>query len=136
MEQKPVEQKQIEQKQTTIYKKEYAADDVRQQYIQYAYDVWGWDLVALMECENATRNPFRQSDVYKNGRREPSYGFCMIDRDYHKSIIDNKLFREDWKRQIDTCNNLFKWWTKFYGPSRYIKGQRCSSYVRDRFVIS
>ena len=75
--------------------------------LQYAFEIGGFDLVYLIECENATWNAFRQSDCRdKNGRREPSYGFCMIDRDHHPEIIDNKLFWADWKWQLDRCKEL------------------------------
>ncbi len=118
-----------------IRKKEYKSDDIRNAYIQYAYDLWWRDLVAVMECENATRNMHRQSEVVKNGRREPSYWFCMIDRDFHQKIVDDPRFREDWRWQIEQCARLRKWWTKFYAPERWIAKawMKCSEYVKDRF---
>lgn len=132
-----VEEVFVEEKKSVIFKKEYETTDERNSMIQYAYDLWGWDLVALMECENSTRNPFRQSEVVKNWRREPSYWFCMIDRDFHKSIVDDERFRNDRKRQIEQCHKLRKGWTKFYWPGRWITkaGMRCSDYVKDRFII-
>jgi len=126
-----------EEKKGTILKKEYDQNDERNQYIQYAYDLGWMDLVLLMECENSTRNMYRQSEVVKNWRREPSYWFCMIDRDFHKNIVDDSRFRNDRKRQIDKCYELWKGWTKFYGPGRYIAkvGMKCSDYVKDRFTF-
>lgn len=103
--------------------------------IQYAYEVWWMDLVTLMECENSTRNPFRQSDVYKNGRREPSYWLCMIDKDFHPSIINDKRFWDDWKFQVDECYRLRKRWTAFYWPIRNINWVQCAKYVEDRFIF-
>jgi hypothetical protein len=38
----------------------------------------------------------------------------MIDRDFHKSIVDDERFWNDWKRQIDKCYELWKGGTKFY----------------------
>jgi len=140
---KKIDTKKIEAEQQTtvqkkITKKEYKTDDERQKMIQYAYDIWWMDLVLMMECENSTRNMFRQSEVVKNWRREPSYWLCMIDRDFHPEIIDDKRFWEDWKWQVETCNRLYKWWTAFYGPWRWIAKawMRCSDYVKDRFILS
>lgn len=133
-----VEQLTVEEKKSQIFKKEYKENDERNQYIQYAYEKGGFDLVLLMECENSTWNMYRQSEVVKNGRREPSFWFCMIDRDFHKNIVDNPAFRNDRKRQIDKCYELWKGWTKFYGPGRWIAkaGMKCSEYVKDRFTFN
>lgn len=122
-------------KEKTIRKKEYDINDERNKMIQYAFNLWWWELVWLMECENATRNPFRQSDVVKNGIREDSYWLCMIHRQRHSKIVDDERFWKDWKRQIEQCNKLYQGWTRFYGPERKIKGVRCSEYVKDRFEI-
>ena len=118
-----------------IIKNEFQEWDERTKMVQYAYEVWGYDLVALIECENATWNPFRQSDVYKDWVREPSFWLCMIHKGFHPEIVNDSRFWEDWKRQIDTCNRLYQGWTRFYGPWRMIKGKRCSDYVKDRFTI-
>jgi len=133
-----VEQLTSEEKKSQIYKKEYETTDQRNEYIQYAYEIGGIDLVLLMECENSTWNQYRQSEVVKNWRREPSYWFCMIDRDFHKNIVDDSRFRNDRKRQIDKCYELWKGWTKFYWPWRYIAkaGMKCSEYVKDRFTFN
>lgn len=132
-----VEQLTNEEKKWTILKKEYETTDERNTYIQYAYEKWWMDLVLLMECENSTWNMYRQSEVVKNGRREPSFWFCMIDRDFHKNIVDDSRFRSSRKRQIDKCYELWKGWTKFYWPWRWIAkaGMKCSDYVKDRFII-
>ena len=114
----------------SFYKKERARDDYRQEFVNYAYSIWGWDLVALCECENANWDNFRKA--YGG---EDSWWFCMINRKYHKDIVDTKEFWEDWKRQMNKCNELLKWGTKFYWPSRKIKNQRCSEYVKNRFTL-
>ena len=133
-----VEEVFIEEKKSVIFKKEYDQNDERNQFIQYAYEKGGFDLVLLMECENSTWNMYRQSEVVKNGRREPSFWFCMIDRDFHKNIVDDSRFRNDRKRQIDKCYELWKGWTRFYGPGRWIAkaGMKCSEYVKDRFTFN
>lgn len=113
-----------------FYKKERAKDDYRQEFVDYAYSIGWYDLVALVECENATRDNFRKAYW-----KEDSWWFCMINRKYHKDIVDTKEFREDWRRQMNKCNELMRWWTKFYWPSRIIKWQKCSEYVKDRFTL-
>lgn len=133
---KETEEKKSEVEQLTIKKKEYEENDLRNEMIQYAYNIGWLDLVLMMECENSTRNMYRQSEVVKNWRREPSYWLCMIDRDFHPEIIDDPRFRSDRKRQIETCNRLYTWGTKFYWPSRIVKGQRCSEYVKQRFTLT
>jgi hypothetical protein len=57
----------------TMKKKEYSDDDIRNQYVDYAYLLGGEDLVYLIECENAIWTLDRQSSVVKNGKREESY---------------------------------------------------------------
>lgn len=113
-----------------ITHKGFAKDSIVQQYVQYAYQIWGMDLVTLIDCENWLREPYRKAEW-----KEDSWGFCMINRRWHKDIVDNQLFRNDWKWQIDQCYKLMIGWTKFYGRQRIIKWQRCSDYVLYRFVI-
>lgn len=118
-----------------VTKKEYSADDVRNKYVQYAYDIWGMDLVTLIECENANWDMYRQSNVVKNWKREQSYWFCQISRVYHPEIVDTKIFWADPYWQLDRCNELMRWGTVFYGRDRKVKWMKCSSYVLDRFSI-
>lgn len=107
----------------------FDVNDLRQKYVNYAYKVGGMDLVKLIECENAERNQFRKAYW-----KEDSWWFCMINRRWHKDIVDTKEFREDWKWQIDKCNELMKGGTKFYWRDRIIKGQKCKEYVEERFT--
>lgn len=118
-----------------IYKKEWDKSDPRQKLVQYAFEIGGFDLVYLVECENATWNIYRQSEVVQNGRREPSYWLCMIDRDFHKDIIDNPKFWESWQRQLDRCKELRDNWTPFYWPTRNVNWKQCHNYVKDRFYF-
>ena len=68
-----------------ITHKGFAKDSIVQQYVQYAYQIWGMDLVTLIDCENGTWNMYRQSEVV--------------------------------------------------GRQRIIKWQRCSDYVKNRFIL-
>lgn len=114
----------------------FPKDSEVQNMVQYAYDIWGFDLVKLIECENALWQPFRQSEVINNWVREPSYGLCQIHKKYYPNIINDKSFWEDWKVQIDYCKQLQDNGTRFYGPERIIKGQKCYVYVEDRFTFT
>lgn len=95
----------------------YPTGSIIQQYVNYAYKIssWNLDFVATLDAENWRRDMYRRSEVYKNWIREDSYWFCMIHRKRHKKIVDDKRFWSDWKRQLDQCRKLYKWWTKFYG---------------------
>jgi hypothetical protein len=90
------------------------------------------ELVILNECENGERNPYRES----YNQAEQSYGFCQISRIWHKDIVDNSLFWNDWRWQIEQCNTLMKNGTAFYGRERVISGVKCSEYVKERFYFN
>lgn len=119
-----------------IFHKWFASGDLRQQYVQYAYSIGWMDLVTLIECENWTWSPDRQSSVVKNWKRERSFWFCQISQVYHPEIVNTNEFWVDWRWQIDRCNELMKGGTAFYGRDRRIKWVKCPTYVLDRFIIS
>lgn len=118
-----------------ITHKGFAKDSIVQQYVQYAYQIWGMDLVTLIDCENGTWSQYRQSEVVKNWKREKSFGFCQISQVYHPEIVNTDEFWNNWKWQLDRCKELMNWWTAFYGRDRKIKWVKCSKYVLDRFVV-
>lgn len=118
-----------------ITHKWFKEDSPVQQYVQYAYEIWGIDLVALIDCENWQWNMYRQSEVIKNWKREKSFWFCQISQVYHPEIVNNDRFWNDWRRQLEKCNDLMKNWTAFYWRTRIVKGQKCSDYVKNRFII-
>lgn len=80
-----------------------------QDYVRYAYKISGGDLdfVATLEAENGRRDPYRQSDVVSNGKREESYGFCQMMRKYHPEVNEKK-FWEDPYYQLDVCYRKYK----------------------------
>lgn len=119
-----------------ITHKWFSEDSIVQQYVQYAYEKWWMDLVLLIECENGNRDIYKQSEVVKNWKRERSFWLCQVHQPDHPEITDNKLFWNDWKWQLDRCNELMENGTPFYGRDRIIKGQKCSNYVKDRFILS
>jgi hypothetical protein len=106
----------------------YNTEDPRQLYVQYAYKLWGIDFVTLIECENGRRDPNRIS-------KTQDYGLCQLHYSYNKKFINSEDFKDPYK-QLDYCYEKYKINPKlWYGPNRKIKGQKCSSYVLDRFKI-
>jgi hypothetical protein len=95
--------------------------------VQYAYEYTSWDMdfIYMMECESWMK-PTNKWDSWK------AYGLCQMNSNYHK--IPQEYY-DDWKYQVEYCYEKYKGWTKFYWPSRMIKGKRCSDYVKDRFLI-
>ena len=111
----------------TIWHEWFAKDDIRQKYIQYAYKLWWLDLVTLMECENGNWNIKAKWDSWK------AYWLCQMNTRYHKLP---QAYYDTWQVQVELCYQKWKSWTKFYGPSRIIKWQRCSEFVKNRFTIT
>lgn len=94
--------------------------------------MWGLDFVKTIECENWQRN---LNAVWDNGN---AYGLCQMNRLYHKDIPADYYTNVNWiqrQTQIEYCYKKRKWGTKFYWPSRIIKGQKCASYVSNRFIF-
>lgn len=127
----------VKESKKKMLKKEWSRDDWRQAFVNYAYQIWWEDLVYLIECENATWNMYRQSEVYNKWRREPSYWFCQIDRDFYESIVDSDKFWADPFWQLDKCNELMKGWTPFYWreSDRDRDGVKCYVEVQNRFYF-
>ena len=111
-----------------IVHKWFATWDVKQQYVQYAYSLGGLDFVALIECENWNWNPFIKS-------KTNDHGICQLNYRYNKKFIKSDDFKDVYK-QLDYCyakyqvNPNLRYW-----PNRKINGQRCATYVLNRFVI-
>lgn len=108
--------------------KGYPLDSIVQDYVNYAYQLWWLEFVALNECENGWRDPHRTWDWGW------SVGFCQIHWQWHKEIYDPD-FKSDWQKQLNICHQKWSNGTRFYWPDRLIKGQKCSSYVQDRFYL-
>ena len=94
--------------------------------VQKAFEVGGFDLVILIECENWKRDPFAVWDSWH------AFWLCQMNDRYHK--IPQAYF-DDWWYQIELCNEKLIGWTKFYWPKRWVKWERCYNYVRDRFTF-
>lgn len=122
---------QVEEKQSEtaggIVHKWFNSDDEKQEMIKYAYKLWWIDFVKMIECENWSWN------IHAVGDSGKAFWLCQININYHKLP---EWYKDDWKIQIDTCYQKWSNGTKFYWPSRIVKGQKCSSYVSSRFILN
>ena len=106
----------------------YATNSVVQDYVDYAYNVWGIGFVKLIECENGRWDPKRVS-------KTNDHGLCQLHYKYNKKFINSEDFKDPYK-QIDYCYEKYKTNPNLrYGPNRKIKWKKCSDYVNDRFDI-
>lgn len=111
----------------TIHHTGFSSEDQRQAIIQKAYEI-GWiDFVLMLECENGNWN------INAVGDWGHAFGLCQVNDRFHKIPEE---FYNSWEYQLDYCYYKWSTWTKFYGPSRKIKGMACRDYVRDRFIIN
>ena len=106
----------------------YSKDSIVQNIVNYAWKLWGYDFLAVLECENG------KYDVFARWDSGNAYGLCQMNKLYHKDIPQD-YFNGVWQVQVEYCYQKWKSWTKFYWPSRKIKGVRCSEYVKDRFTF-
>ena len=84
---------------------------------------------------------YQQSTVVKDWKREDSWGLCQVHRPDHKEIVNNPLFRSDYKWQLDRCKEirdreLNDWRIRFNAEKRKIKWVLCPKYVLDRFILT
>ena len=114
--------------QENITHKWYATDSVIQDYVNYAYDIWGIDFVKMIECENGRWDPKRVSKTH-------DHWLCQLHYSYNKKFINSPEFKDPYK-QLDYCYEKYKTNPELrYWPDRKIHGEKCSDYVSDRFDI-
>lgn len=117
----------------TITHKWFAEDSYQQELIRYAYSIGWLDFVKLIECENGQRNPDRKV----RDKVGYAYWLCQMNEGHHN--IPEEYWKDgkgNWYYQIDYCYEKWKWGTKFYWPSRIVKGKKCANYVSNRFIIN
>jgi hypothetical protein len=105
----------------------FASDDYKQTLVQYAYKLWGMDFVYMIECENGNWDISAVWDSWH------AFWLCQMNDRYHKNFPED--YKTNWIVQVEYCYEKWKWWTKFYWPSRWVKGQRCYNYVKNRFSL-
>ena len=122
-------QEQQERHQEFIVHNWYASDSVTQDYVNYAYDIWGIDFVKLIECENGTWDPNRIS-------KTNDHWLCQLHYSYNKEFINSPDFKDPYK-QLDYCYEKYKTNPNLrYWPNRKRKGKKGSDYFSNRFNIS
>lgn len=112
----------------TIVHNGFPLDSQIQEMVQYAYNVWGMNLVITIECENWKRLTNRHWDAWL------AYGLCQAQLRQHPEI-DSDRFKTDRKYQIDECWRMRSTWTPFYWPWREVNWRACYVEVQDRFTI-
>ena len=110
-----------------ITHKGFPADSNVQNIVRYAYKLWWYDFVAVLECENGS---YRLDAVGDHGH---AFWLCQMNDRFHKDIPSD--YTTNWVVAVEYCYSKWKSWTRFYGPSRIVKGQRCSNYVKNRFIF-
>ena len=110
----------------TLIHKWFKRDDPKQKMVAYAYKLWWMDFVKLIECENGNRNI---KAVWDSGK---AFWLCQMNTNYHKLPTE---YKTNWVVQVEYCYKKRKSWTKFYWPSRIVKWVKCSTYVKDRFIL-
>lgn len=111
-----------------ITHKWFAPDDFRQEIVQKAYDMWWLDFVALLECENGLWDTKRRWDW------GAAIWLCQINTRWHKEPLQ-KWF-DSWETQLDVCYKKRTGHTVFYWPSRLVKWEKCSNWVKkNRFIL-
>lgn len=107
-----VSEKAEEEIEKVIYHKRFPIDSIKQQYVQYAYEISGWDIVfvGMLQAENDAWDPHRQSEVIdhssENGK-EDSWWFCQVHRPSHPHVVNHEFFWTDWRWQMRTCYELY-----------------------------
>ena len=129
----PVEEVQLnvwtEVQQESITHNWYATDSVIQDYVNYAYEIWGIDFVKMIECENGRWDPNRVSETH-------DHWLCQLHYSYNKKFINSPEFKDPYK-QLDYCYEKYKTNPNLrYWPDRKINGKKCADYVDDRFEIT
>jgi hypothetical protein len=69
------------------------------------------EFIKMCSGENGLFTSDRKSDV----PNEDSWGYCQINRKYHKDIVDDPRFFKDPIWQLQKCYELWKSGTRFYG---------------------
>ena len=105
----------------------FSTDDYKQTLVQYAYKLWGMDFVYMIECENGNWDIGAVWDSWH------AFWLCQMNDRWHKNFPED--YKTNWIVQVEYCYEKWKWWTKFYWPSRWVKWQRCYNYVKNRFSL-
>ena len=105
----------------------YSTDSIVQNITTYTYKLWWYDFLAVIECENGSYDLNAKWDNWH------SHWLCQVNDRWHKDIPAE--YYTNWVVAVEYCYYKWSTGTKFNGPNRWIKGQRCKDYVKDRFTF-
>ena len=110
-------------------------NDYQRYWMEVAWKISNHDqnFLYMLKAENGLLSHDRQSNVYKNGIREPSFGFCQIHRGYHPEIVNDPKFFTDPKWQLEQCYRLWTGGTAFYGWHRFKSDWAFQQKVKSNF---
>lgn len=78
-----------------ITHKGFPSDSNVQNIVRYAYQLGGWDFVAVLECENGS---YRLDSVGDSGH---AHGLCQMNDRYHKDIPAD--YTTNWVVAVEYC---------------------------------
>jgi hypothetical protein len=110
-----------------ITHKGFPADSNVQNIVRYAYKLWWYDFVAVLECENGSY------DLNARGDNWHSRSLCQVNDRYHKDIPSD--FTTNRVVAVEYCYQKRSTHTVFYWPNRKIKWVKCKDYVKSRFIF-
>ena len=113
----------IEQKMYKTYRED---NDPRQDYINYAYQIWGMEHVILLECEREGWDPQIEWDWWD------AAWLCQMNSRFHTIPAE---YYSDPFFQIQYCFDKRQWWTKFYWPERDMSWEPCYLAVQKHFIL-
>lgn len=111
------------------------SNEYQRHWMQVAWEISGHDkqFLYMLKAENGLLNHDRQSEVVKNGIREPSFGFCQIHRGYHPNIVNDPRFFSDPGWQMQKCYELWTGGTAFYGHHRFKNNYAFQQKIKSAF---
>lgn len=119
---------------SSIARPKHKGDAKQQEYIDYAWDISkSSDFIYMLKAENGLITPDRRSIAKgKNGHYD--YGFCQINKGYHRDVVNDPKFFTDWKWQMDRCWEKFKGGTTFYGFIKFKKNAAFRNKILNSFT--
>jgi len=93
-------------------------------------DVWLWN----WNVRASKKSPICNSSEDKSQcHRERSYGFCQININFHKEIVNDPRFLQDERWQMEQCYRLYKKGVAFYAITRAKRAVRQGRYTERRY---
>lgn len=102
----------------------------QRKWVQFAWQIsHDKEFLYMLKAENGNFTPDRKSE----NPGEDSWGFCQINRKYHRDIVNDPRFFSDPSWQMQKCYDLFVGGTVFYGHKRVQKDWKFRNIVQSHF---